>query len=176
MRRANLKESILTPGEIAKYCVYSKLDLQSVYHQVTIRPRDKAYMAFKAGNWMYQFCRILFGVTNMASFQRIIYEIISKGKLEGTFTYIDNATICAHDRNNNQFMATVEKYNLMLNYDKCFFRQNRIKLLGYVVGKGVMKLDPECLNPFLNLMIPHNLPILQWAVHTLSTRDTFILS
>lgn len=60
------------------------------------------------------------------SFQRIIDKIIPREKLEGAFICIDNVTVCGHDQSNHdknlkQFMAAVEKYNLMLNDDKCFF-------------------------------------------------------
>lgn len=118
--------------EIAKYDIYSTLDLRSAYHQFAMKPSDKTYTAFKVGGQLYQFCRIPFSVTNgVASFQKVIDKIILKEKLKGTFAYIDNVTICGHDqpdhdRNLKQFMATVEKYNLTLNYDKCFFMQNVI--------------------------------------------------
>ena len=58
--------------EIAKYKIYSPLDLKSAYHQIPIK-EDKPYMAFEANGKLYQFCRIPFEVTNgVACFQRII--------------------------------------------------------------------------------------------------------
>lgn len=69
-------------------------------------------------------------------------------KLKGTFAYKDNVAILAMTRPTmirifKQFMAAVKKYNLILNYNKCFIKQNAIKLLGYVVRKGNMKPDLE---------------------------------
>ena len=125
-----------TISEIAKYKVYSTLDLRSAYHQVAIKPVDRPYTAFEANGRLYQFKRIPFGVTNgVASFQRIMDKIITDEKLEGTFAYIDNVTVCGndytdHDRNLKKFMAAVEKYNLTLNKDKCFFGVDTINLLG----------------------------------------------
>lgn len=43
--------------DIAKYGVYSTLDLRSAYHQVAIKPNDKAYTTLEAGSQLYQFCR-----------------------------------------------------------------------------------------------------------------------
>lgn len=105
--------------QIGKYGVYSTLDLRSGYYQVAIKPSDKTYTVFEAsgGGRLYQFCRIPFGVTNgVFSFQRIIAEIILKVKLKSTFAYLDNVTVCGHDRSDHDknlkpFMIALEKYN-----------------------------------------------------------------
>lgn len=71
--------------DIAKCGVYSTLDIWSAYQEVTIKPSDKVYTAFKAEGWLYEFWRIPFDVMNgMASFQRIMDEIILKEKLKST--------------------------------------------------------------------------------------------
>ena len=76
--------------EIAKYKIYSSLDLKSAYHQIPIK-EDKPYMAFEANGKLYQFCRILFGVTNgVACFQRIIDKIIKENNLTGVYVNVDN--------------------------------------------------------------------------------------
>ena len=85
-------------GKIAKYHMFSTLNLRSAYHQITIRHRDKLYTAFEANGRLYQFRRIPFGITNgVASFQRIVSQIIMDEKLEGTIAYIDNVTVCGHN-------------------------------------------------------------------------------
>lgn len=40
---------------IAKYKVFSKIDLKSAYHQVPINEKDKKYTAFEASGGLYQF-------------------------------------------------------------------------------------------------------------------------
>ena len=66
--------------KLAKYKLYSSLDLKSGYHQIPIKEEDKPYTAFEANGkfyQFYQFCRIPFGVTNgVACFQRIFDKII----------------------------------------------------------------------------------------------------
>lgn len=140
-------------SEIAKYSVYSTLNLRSTYHQVVIKPEDRPYIAFKVNGRLFQFWRLPFRVTNgVASFHRIIDRIISIEKLEGTFAYIDNVRVYGLNHSNHnsilkRFMAAV-KHNLTLNNDKCSFCVNTINLIGYTVSKCSMTLDPEQLNPY----------------------------
>ena len=56
-------------------------------------------MAFEAGGELYKFKRMPLGITNrIASFQRILDEIIKKEDLKETFTYIGDMTICGIDK------------------------------------------------------------------------------
>ncbi len=86
-------------------------------------------------------------------------RIIKDEKLEGTFEYIDNTTVCGqndadHNHNLKQSMVAFEKYNLTLNKYKCFLGIDTINLLGYTVSKGSMSPDRERLKPLLKLPIP----------------------
>lgn len=66
-------------------CVYSTLDIWNAYQQVTIKSSDKVYTTFKAEGWLYEIWKIPFDVMNgMASFQRMMDEIILKEKLKST--------------------------------------------------------------------------------------------
>ena len=66
-------------------------------------------------------------VTNgVDSFQRVINEILEKERVNGTFAYVDNVTVCDqskedHDENLKHFLDVAQKYNLTLDHDKCDF-------------------------------------------------------
>ena len=138
-------------NEIASYRVFSTLDLTSAYHQVAIKPEEQKYPAFEPAGYLYQFCRIPFGVTNgVASFQRVMDDIIKREDLNGTYAYIDNVTICGqnqakHDLNLKEFMNSVVKYGLTLNKNKCLYSLTSIDLLGYTISKDSIKPDPDRL-------------------------------
>lgn len=135
-------------NEIAYYQVFSTLGLTSAYHQVAIKPEERKYTAFEAA---WSICRIPFGVTNgVASFQRVIDDIIKREDPRGTYTYIDNVTICGHnqaehDNNLKKFMSSVAKYGLTLNKSKCHYSLNTVDLLGYTISIGSVKPDPDAL-------------------------------
>lgn len=119
-------------------------------------------------------------------------------KLEGTFAYINNVTVCGHNRkehgeNLRRFMSAIDKYNLTLNDDKCSFGLDKINLLGYTISKGFMAPDADRLKPLLQMPVPHNQPPLrramgmfahysQWIasfsekIHPLTQVETFPLS
>ena len=67
--------------DIAKYNVFSTLDLQSAYHKIPISLEDRKYTAFKTCGKLYQFTCLPFGVTNgVSAFQRSIDNIVDKEK------------------------------------------------------------------------------------------------
>ena len=50
--------------QIAQYRVFSTIDLKSAYHQVSLCKEDKKFTAFEINGCLYQFRRMLFGVTD----------------------------------------------------------------------------------------------------------------
>lgn len=130
-----------TVNKIAQYCVFSTIDLWSVYHQVHIKNEDKLYTLFEAGGGLYQFTRVPFGVTNeVACFQRIMDSFMKEGQLSWIYAYLDNITICVitqvgHDFNRNKFFKA-SKEKICYNEQKCIFSTKRLSILGYAVEGG----------------------------------------
>ena len=74
--RPNVNKQI---SEIAKWNVFSILDLKSAYYQIPLCPADRPFTAFEADEKWYQYTRLPFGVTNAVScFQRIVDNLIEK--------------------------------------------------------------------------------------------------
>ncbi|XP_059843069.1 uncharacterized protein LOC132403623 [Hypanus sabinus] len=127
-------------NQIAQYKVYSTIDLKSAYHQLPICPEDRPYTAFEAGGRLYHFLRVPFGVTNGVSvFQREMDRMVDQYQLQATFPYLDNITICGHDRpdhdaNLRQFLQVAAALNLTYNRDKCVFGTTRLAILGLSLG------------------------------------------
>ena len=154
-------------GDVARYRVFSTLDLRSAYHQIPIREEEKLYTAFEADGRLFQFTRIPFGVTNgVAAFQRVMDTVVSQEGLQDTFVYLDNITVCGrdqeeHDRNLDQFLRVAEKCNFTFNEDKCTYSVSQVNLLGYVIGGGALRPDPERLKPLQELPPPRDVASLR---------------
>ncbi|GFY72064.1 putative retrovirus-related pol polyprotein from transposon opus [Trichonephila inaurata madagascariensis] len=134
--------------KISKNKVFSKIDLQSTYHQIPIQDSERHYTAIEACGKLYQYLHVPFGVTNgVVCFQRVIDKIIEDEGLALTYPFIDDVTVCGkdqkeHDDNLEKFM-TVAKYNLTLNEGKCTYSSNSVHLLSYIIQDGIIKPNPE---------------------------------
>ena len=84
--------------KLSKYSVFATYDLKSANHQVPICLHDKPFTAFQAGDRLWEFNRIPFGVKNDGPvFQRIMGNIVKTDKLRDTVVNFDNVIIEAFD-------------------------------------------------------------------------------
>ena len=149
-------------NEVAKYEIYSTMDLRHAYHQYDLIPEERPYTAFEANGRLYQFRRLPFGVTNgVAMFQREMDQLIQDYSLKGVYPYLDNITVCGktqaeHDDNLEKFLAAAREVNLVYNPQKCEFNTRKLSLLGCVIEKGEIRPDPERMRPLEALPPPHN--------------------
>ena len=149
-----------TLDKVAENTYFSRVDLASAYHQVPIKPKDRCYTAFEADGCLYQFTRLAFGLTNaVPTFQRIMETFVKDYKLERTYPYLDDITICGrtkeeHDKNLHRFREAARKVNLTLNHDKCVFGVTEISLLGHIIANGTKKPNPDRLKALLDLPTP----------------------
>ena len=156
--------------KVARYKIYSRLDMSSAYHQVEILACDRMYTAFQAKGSLWQWKKIHFGWTNgVDCFQRIIDEIIKSDKCMGTYAYLDNIIVEGktqeeYDANLANFLKVAKDCNLTLNKDKCVYSAECINLLGYQINRGFLNPDPKRVATLLKLSPPQNSKELQRVV------------
>ncbi|XP_059841033.1 uncharacterized protein LOC132402257 isoform X1 [Hypanus sabinus] len=105
----------------------------------------------------------------LATRPREMDRMVDQYQLQATFPYLDNITICGHDRpdhdaNLQRFLQVAAALNLTYNRDKCVFGTTRLAILGYVVENGVTGPDPERMCPLLELPLPTTLKALRWCL------------
>lgn len=162
-KKKTKKRIVIDYSQTISWFPLSRIDEKVVenakYKFLTLGTSKALKTAFEAREQLYQFLRIPFGVMKwVANFQRVIHKIITNERLQGTYAYIDNVTVCGYDRtdhnhNLKRFLAGVEKYNLTFNNEKCSYWLSTINLLEYVVSQWTMAPDPERLKPLLELPI-----------------------
>ena len=147
-------------NKVAKYRVFTSIDLKSAYHQIPLRVEDRLLTAFEADGGLWQFTRLPPGVTNGGSyFQRCVDNMIEKEGIPDTFAYFDNIYICGyedddHDKNLAIFNEVSARYNLTVNAKKCTFKTRRLEALGSIVHNGTIRPDPERLRPLREIPSP----------------------
>ena len=86
-------------------------------------------------------------------------NLIAEEKLQGTFAYLDNVTVCGkdqeeHDENLKWFQEAASRCQITYNDSKSVFSTRKLAILGYIVEEGEIRPDPECLQPLLQLPAP----------------------
>eukprot|EP00253_Pinus_taeda_P010665 PITA_10665 len=103
-----------------------------------------------------------FGLINAgATFQRAM-DIAFKGLINRTIVvYLDDITVFSKERSNhlhdlNQIFQRYKKYGISLNPHKSFFALDQGKLLGFIVSKDGIYIDPDIIKEISEIPFPHN--------------------
>lgn len=134
-------EDLLQSLQGAKW--FSKLDLTSAYHQVTLHEDSRDLMTFIAHKSPFRFKRVCFGLTSAPSvFQQLRHQILSS--CSGVKFYIDDIIVFGstqkeHDDNLETVPNRVSSLGLKLN-DKCVFDVQALSLIRH-------KISAQCISP-----------------------------
>ena len=127
---------------------FTQLDFTSVYHQMRIRKRIKWNMVFKT--WYDHFKKqvIPFRLTNTpTSFQEYINKIFAEKLDIFVIVYLDHVFIYTNNDGDNHIAAVrrvleqLRKFLLYANLKKCWFHQEEVWFLSYV-----MSLESICMD------------------------------
>ena len=73
---------------------FSTLDITKGYHQVKMDEQSKCKTAFTCHQGLFQYCRMLFGLTNvLETFQRLMDKLFSGQEWDSAFVYLDDILI-----------------------------------------------------------------------------------
>ena len=134
-------------------------DLKSGYRQVEVEEQDREKTVFTAGNGLWQFNVMAFGLCNAPpTFEPLMDNIL--GDLS-CLVYLDD--MMAHAKTFElelqrltHIFSQLRAANLKLNPKKCELFQCRAKLLGHVVSKEGVATDPEKVTAVTNWPLPQN--------------------
>lgn len=142
--------------------MFSLLDGFSGYNKVLVTPEDRLKTTFKTKWGTYVYRKMPFGLMNVgATFQRAI-DIAFIGLLgKSVVVYLDYVTFFSKERSEHiihlkKILDKCHKYGVSLNPKKFIFFITEGKLLGFVVLKNKMMIDPEREEVIAKLPPPHN--------------------
>ena len=94
--------------------------------------------------------------------------------------YLDDITIFSKKREGHVFhlkhiFERCRKYGISLNPKKCVFAVTEGKLLGHVVSKKGISIDPERIKAIKQILLPHNKKGMQSFMGTINFMQRFVL-
>ena len=106
--------------------------------------------------------KIPFWLINVgATFQRAM-DITFRGIINSSFViYLDDIIVYYKNRNNHvnhlkHIFERCRKFGISLNPKKCYFALLEDKLLGFIVSKKGIHIDPNRIQEIENIPLPHN--------------------
>ena len=167
LNRSSKKDNYLVPPieqilqKVAKLEIFSLLDDFSSYNQVLFAPNDQLKTTFRTTWGTFKYRRMLFGLINpRATFQRAM-DIAFRGLIHSSiFVYLDDVTIYSKRKQDHlsvlkQVFKRCRKFSISLNPKKSIFVVTEGKLLGFIVSKEGMIIDPERAEAISKVGLPN---------------------
>lgn len=130
---------------------FSSLDLRSGYWQVPMADADRPKTAFVTPDGLYEFNVMPFGLCNApATFERMMDNILRGLKWKTCLCYLDDVVVFSRDFSTHlvrldQILTCMSAAGLQLNLKKCHFGARQLMILGHIVSKDGILLDPAKL-------------------------------
>ena len=142
--------------------LFSLLDKFSGYNQVLVAEEDRLKTTFRTRWGTFAYRRMPFGLINIgATFQRVMDIAFHGLNGRSVVVYLDDITIFSKKREEHAFhlkriFERFRKYGISLNPKKCVFVVTKGKLLGHMVSKKGISIDPERIKAIKQIPLPHN--------------------
>lgn len=139
----------------------SSIDLKDAFWQVELDLRSREKTAFTVpGRPLYQFKRMPFGLCNAPqTLCRLMDLVIPQPLRESVIVYLDDLLVVSekfetHVNLLEQVARCLRKSGLTINVEKSKFCMTEVRYLGYIVGNGCLKADPDKVAAILEFPVP----------------------
>lgn len=139
----------------------SSIDLKDAFWQIELDAKSREITAFTVpGRPHYQFRRMPFGLCNAAQTMcRLMDRVIPSVLREHVFVFIDDLLVVSPDFNSHlkslkEVAVCLKNAGLTINVEKSKFCMKEIRYLGYIVGNGCLKTDPDKVQAVKNFPTP----------------------
>lgn len=160
----------------------SLLDGFSGYNQILVHPDDQDKTAFSTPWGTFKYVKMPFGLKNVgATFQRAMDIAFAKEIHDFLVIYLDDLTVFSktdldHLNHLRQVFIKCKKYGISLNPKKSLFGLEEGKLLGHIISKDGIRIDPERIQAILQIPHPRNIKELQAFIGKINFLRRFISS
>ena len=116
---------------------FSKLDLNSAYHQIESAPELRDITTFGTHDGLYRYKRLMFGIScTPEMYQKVIRQVLQD--CEGVHNILDDVIVHAtteeeHDEIFENVVRVLSSKGLTLNRNKCQFKMSHLEFMGHVL-------------------------------------------
>ena len=142
---------------IVGHSMLSFMDEFSRYNQILMAPKDMEKTSFITEWGTYYYRVMLFGLKNAgATYQRASTTFFHDMMHRDVEVYVDDMIIKSRGRayhlaSLEKFFERIRRFRLRLNTRKCTFGVTSGKLLGHIVSKRGLEVDPKKIRAILNM-------------------------
>ena len=142
--------------------VYSKIDLNSGYHQLRVQKSDVPKTAFRTRYGHYEFLVIPFGLTNApTAFMDLMNRVFQPYLDRFVIVFIDDILVYSgsskeHSEHLRIVLQTLRERQLYAKLSKCQFWLDRVAFLGHVISVEGVSVDPQKIKAVVNWKPPKN--------------------
>jgi hypothetical protein len=136
--------------------VFSKIDLQSGYHQLKIRECDIPKTAFISRYGLYEYMVMSFGLTNAPAYFIYLMNKVFMEYLDKFFVvFMDDILVYSrseeeHEEHLHLDLQKLRENRLYAKLSKCEFSMKQVAFLGHVISKGGISVDPSKVQDVLS--------------------------
>ncbi|GKV26689.1 hypothetical protein SLEP1_g35945 [Rubroshorea leprosula] len=158
----------------------SFLDARSGYHHVHLLLDDQEKTAFYAGDAIYCYVMMPFGLKNAGATYQKLVQIIFKLQIGRNIeVYVDDMIVTSvraedHIDDLDETFQNLRRAQMKLNPLKCTFAVQSGKFLGYVVSKKGIEVNPEKVQAVQQIEPPKTVKDVQRLTGRVATLHRFI--
>lgn len=148
-------------GRLKDTYFISTIDLKDAFWQVPLAKDSREITAFSVpGRPLYHYKRMPFGLCNSAQTMcRLMCQVIPHQYHQNIFVYLDDlmvisATFSEHISLLQLVAERLKSSGLTINVSKSKFLLRNAKYLGFIVGEGGLRTDPEKVEAIKNFPTP----------------------
>jgi hypothetical protein len=135
--------------QLKGFCIFSKIDLRSGYHQLKIQASDIPKTCFITWYGLYEYMVMSFGLTNApAYFMYLMNKVFMKYLDKFVVVFIDDILIFSkneeeHDEHLRLVLQKLRENQLYIKLNKCEFWLKEVSFIGHIISERGISIDPS---------------------------------